>query len=95
LSLGGKHPAATVSLVSGANITADIVCQGGVSYTLTIPLPTQSYSFAAGDNSWQPAINLRSQPTEQGSATATLPTGVAACVGGRTTHAYFSAMGYQ
>jgi hypothetical protein len=93
LSLGGKHPAATVSLVSGANITADIVCQGGVSYTLTIPLPTQSYSFAAGDNSWQPAINLRSQPTEQGSATATLPTGVAACVGGRTTHAYFSAMG--
>jgi len=93
LLLGGKHPAATVSLVSGANITADIVCQGGVSYTLTIPLPTQSYSLAAGDNSWQPTIKLFTPPAEQGSATATLPTGVAACVGGRTTHAYFSAMG--
>jgi hypothetical protein len=29
----------------------------------------------------------------QGSTTATPPTGVSSCVGGRTTHAYFSAMG--
>ncbi len=93
LSLGSKHPAATVSLVGGANITADIVCQGGNSYTLTIPLPTQSYSIAAGDNSWQPPLKFFTPPAFQGSVTAALPTGVPACVRGRTINAYFSTMG--
>ncbi|MGA7339202.1 MAG: hypothetical protein WBX18_01305 [Terracidiphilus sp.] len=93
LSLGGKHPAATVSLVSGGKISADIACQGGVSYTLTIPLPTQSYSIAAGDNTWQPPLKLFTLPAFQGSVTATPPTGITACVRGRTTNAYFSAMG--
>jgi hypothetical protein len=93
LMQGGKHPASTVSLVSGANITADIVCQGGNTYTLTIPIPTQSYSIAAGNNGWLPSNNPSSPLVFQGSTTATPPTGVAACVGGRTTHAYFSAMG--
>ena len=93
LMQGGKHPASTVSLVSGANITADIVCQGGNTYTLTIPIPTQSYSIAAGNNGWLPSNNSSSPLVFQGSTTATPPTGVAACVGGRTTHAYFSAMG--
>jgi glucuronyl esterase-like protein len=93
LEQGGNHPASTVSLVSGANITADIVCQGGSSYTLTIPLPTQSYSFAAGDNSWQPPLKPFSPAVFQGSTAATPPTGVSACVGGRMTQAYFSTTG--
>jgi len=93
LSLGGKHPAATISLVSGAKITADIVCQGGNSYTLDIPLPTQSYSIAAGDNSWQPPLKLFTPPTYEGSVTAALPSGVSACVRGRTINAYFSTTG--
>jgi hypothetical protein len=90
---GGNHPASTVSLVSGANISADIVCQGGSTYTLTIPLPTQSYSFAAGDNSWQPPLKPFTPAVFQGSTTATPPTGVSACVGGRMTQAYFSTTG--
>jgi hypothetical protein len=93
LSLGGNHPAGTVSLVSGGKITADIACQGGNSYTLDIPLPTQSYSIAAGDNSWQPPLKLFTPLAYQGSVTATPPTGVTACVGGRTVNAYFSTTG--
>ena len=93
LSLGGNHPAATESLVSGAKISVDIFCQGGNSYTLDIPLPTQSYSIAAGDNSWQPSLKPFTPATYEGSTTATLPTGVTACVGGRTTNAYFSTTG--
>ena len=93
LMQGGNHPASTVSLVSGANITADISCFGGSSYTLTIPLPTQSYSVPAGDYSWVPSNNPFSPLVFQGSTTATPPTGVSECIGGRTTHAFFSAMG--
>ena len=94
LAEGGKHPASTVSMVSGANITADIVCQGGNSYTLTIPIPTQSYSIAAGNNGWLPSNNPSSPLVYQGSTTATPPTAVSACVAGPTTHAYFAPRGY-
>ena len=92
LALGGNHPAATESLVNGT-ISADIACQGGVSYTLTIPLAAQSYSIAAGDNSEQPSGNPFSPLVFQGSTTAALPTGVSECFGGRTVHAYFTATG--
>lgn len=92
LTLGGKHPAATVSLVNGT-IQADIACQGGSSYTLTIPLAAQSYSIAAGDNSPQPSGNPHSPLVFQGSITATPPAGASSCVGGHTVHAYFSANG--
>jgi len=93
LTLRGNHPAATVSLVSGANISADVVCRDGSSYTFTIPLPAQSYSIAAGDNSPQPTPDPFSPLVYQGSTTVTLPAGVSACVGGRVTHAYLSATG--
>jgi hypothetical protein len=93
LMLGGNHPAATVSTVSGANITTDIACVGGNSYTLTIPLPAQSYSIAAGNNSGQPSSNPFSALVFQGSASATLPAGVTSCVAGRVTDAFFSATG--
>jgi hypothetical protein len=66
LTLGGKHPASTVSLVSGANITAGIVCQGGNSHNLTIPLPSQSYSIPAGINSSVPSNNPSSPLVYQG-----------------------------
>lgn len=92
-ALGGNHPAATVSLVTGANITADILCPGDISYTLNIPLPAQSYSVAAGDNSPQPSTNPNSPLVYQGSATATPPSGASECAGGRTMHAYLSATG--
>ena len=91
LTLGGNHPAATVSLVSGANITTDITCRDGSSYTLTIPLPAQSYSIAAGDNSAQPSPNPSSSLVFQGTATATPPAGT--CVAGIATNAYFTATG--
>ena len=93
LTLGGNHPAAKVSLVSGAKITADIACPGDISYTLNIPLPAQSYSIAAGDNSWQPSSDPNSPLVYQGSNPATPPSGAAACVGGHAVHTYFSTTG--
>ncbi len=93
LLLGGNHPAATVSMVSGAKITADISCPGDISYTLNLPLPAQSYSIAAGDDTPQPSANPRSPLTFQGSTTATPPAGAAQCTGGRVMHAYFSTTG--
>lgn len=92
-ALGGNHPAANVALVSGANINADISCPGDISYTLNIPLPAQSYTVAAGDNTPQPSPDPTSPLVFQGSTTATPPSGSAQCVGGRVTHAYFSATG--
>jgi PKD repeat protein len=86
LSMLGDHPAATVSL-AGGNVQTDISCPGGSSYTLTIPLPTQSYSIAADDNFWWPSADQNSPLVYQGSATATT------CSEGVTTSAYFSALG--
>jgi hypothetical protein len=93
LNMGGNHPAATVSVVTGANITTDIACRDGSSYTLKIPLPAQSYSIAAGDNSLQPTGNPSSPLVFQGSATATPPAGVSSCAAGIATQAFFSATG--
>jgi len=93
LALGGNHPAATVSTVAGTKIAIDIACQGGISYTLDIPLGTQSYSIAASDNSWQPPLKFFSPPVFEGTATATPPNGIAECVRGRTMNAYISATG--
>jgi hypothetical protein len=93
LLLNDNHPAATVSLVSGAKITTDVVCQGGNSYTLAIPLPTQSYSIPAGVTPWYPSSDPHSSLVFQGSTTATPPTGVPECVGGQTMNAYFSTTG--
>jgi len=104
LMLGGSHPAAKVSLsyntssmppnlASDADITTDISCHDGSSYTLKIPLSAKQYSISAGDNSWQPTADPHSPLVFQGSATATPPAGASSCVAGRATQAYFRAMG--
>jgi hypothetical protein len=80
------HPAATVSL-GGGNVQTDVSCSDGSSYTLTIPLPDQSFSIPANDDSWSPSPNQKSPLVYQGSATA------AACSGGVAKSAYFSALG--
>lgn len=87
LWLGGYHPAATVSLVSGS-VQADVACADGSSYTLTIPLPSnQAYSIPANDNNWFPAPQQNSPLVYQGSATAP------GCSGGVAKSSYFRAMG--
>jgi len=86
LFLDNNHPAATVSVLGG-NVQTDISCPDGSSYTLAVPLPNQSYSIAAGDNSWFPSPVQKSPLVYQGSATATT------CTGGVAKSAYFSALG--
>jgi hypothetical protein len=86
LSMPDGHPAATVSL-AGGNVQTDVSCPDGSSYTLTIPLPNESYSIPADDDSWFPSPNQKSPLVYQGSATAT------GCSGGVARSAYFSALG--
>ena len=86
LSMPDGHPAATVSL-AGGNVQADVSCPDGSSYTLTIPLPDQTYSIPANDDSWLPSPNQKSPLVYQGSATASV------CSGGVAKGAYFSGLG--
>ena len=86
LFLDNNHPAATVSL-AGGNVQTDISCPDGSSYTQQVPLPNQSYSIAAGDNSWYPSPNQKSPLVYQGSAAAT------GCTGGVAKSSYLSALG--
>ena len=86
LYMEDAHPAATVAL-AGGNVQTDVSCPDGSSYTLRIPVPNQSYSIAAGDNSWSPSAVQNNPLVYQGSATA------AVCTGGVARSAYFSALG--
>lgn len=86
LSMPGSHPAATVS-VEGADVQTDVTCPDGSSYTLRIPLPNQTYSIPANDQSWVPSANQNSAAVYQGSATA----GV--CDGGVAKNAHLSVLG--
>jgi hypothetical protein len=84
LSLPDAHPASTVSL-AGGSVQVDVYAPDGRSYTLTIPIPDQSYSVAANDHSWFPSPNQKSPLVYQGSATAGF--------GGSAREAYFSVVG--
>ena len=86
LYMAGAHPAASVSL-TGANVQTDVSCPDGSSYTLRVPLPSASFSIAAGDNSWLPSPVQKNPLVYQGSTTA------AGCSGGHAISAYFSALG--
>jgi len=90
--LGGHHPAATVSLVGGANtdITVDVSCHYGTSYSLTIPLAPQSYTIPTDADSWMPSSTPSSRVFQ---GTASAPSGESPCVGGHVTNAYFTSMG--
>jgi len=86
LFLDNNHPAATVSALGG-NVQTDISCPDGSSYTLQVPLPNQSYSIAAADNSWLPSPSQKSPLVYQGSATAI------GCSGGVAKSSYLTALG--
>ena len=87
LWLGGNHPAAAATLVSGS-VEADVSCPDGRSYTLTVPLPaSQSYSIPANNNNWFPSPIQKSPLVYQGSATAST------CTGGVAKSSYFRAIG--
>jgi hypothetical protein len=92
LWMDGAHPAATVSL-SGANVQTDVSCPDGSSYTLAIPVPDQSYSIQAGDNSWLPSPNQNSPKVYQGATAASAAAPAIACPGGVAKNSVFSALG--
>jgi hypothetical protein len=86
LSMPDGHPAATISL-AGGNVQTDVTCPDGSSYTLTIPLPNQTYSIPTNDGSWFPSPNQKSPLVYQGSTTAS------GCNGGVARSFYLSALG--
>jgi len=86
LAIRGAHPAATIGVI-GANVSTDIKCSDGTSYTLTVPMPAnQTYAIPASGHRFVPGSTIY-----QGSATAT------ACSSGDPQGvidgAYFSALG--
>jgi hypothetical protein len=87
LSMPDGHPTAEVTL-AGGNVQADVTCPDGSSYTLTIPLPNQTYSIPADDDSWFPSPNQKSPLVYQGSTTAS-----SVCSGGVARIFYLSALG--
>jgi hypothetical protein len=84
--MANAHPAATISL-AGGNVQTDVSCPDGSSSTVTVPLPNQSYSIAANDNSWYPSPNQNSPLVYQGSTAAS------SCSGGVAKTTYLSALG--
>jgi hypothetical protein len=86
LSMPNGHPGATISL-AGGNVQTDVACPDGTSYTLTIPLPNQTYAIPANDGSWFPSPNQNSPLVYQGSTTAS------GCNGGVARSFYLSALG--
>ena len=88
LSMPDGHAAATVAL-TGGNVQTDVFCMDGTSYTLQIPLPDQSYSISADDDSWLPSLDPKSPLTYQGSA----PAGTCSRGVGFTQRVFFSALG--
>ena len=86
VSLPSSHSAATIS-IAGANVQADISCADGSSYTLTIPLPDQSWPIPANDRSWLPTPDEKNPLAYQGTATA------GSCSRGIAKSAYFRALG--
>ena len=86
LAVRGAHPAATVGVI-GANVSTDVRCSDGTSYTLTIPMPAnQTYTTPANGQHFVPGPGVY-----QASATAT------ACSSGDREGiidgVYFSALG--
>ena len=84
VALPFEHPDSLVSLVGGS-VQLDVYNPDGRSYTLTVPLPDQSYPIPANNMTWFPSPNQKSPLTYQGSATAGF--------GGSVKNLVFSAVG--
>jgi hypothetical protein len=96
LMIPGSHPDATVSLVGGADVQADVVCADGTSYTARVPLTaTQTYNIAAGNNAWTPDASVKQVDTNAAALKANAPVPAAPTCSGRAViqDAYFSVLG--
>jgi hypothetical protein len=85
------HPEATVQ-VPNARIEMDIECPDGSSYTLAVPLASQTITIPANSNKWFPSSAPKGPPVYQGSATNP---GCKSGANGKATRAYFTALGLQ
>lgn len=86
VSLPGSHSTATIS-IAGANVQTDVTCADGSFYTLTVPLPDQSWPIPANDKSWWPTPDEKNPLAYQGTALA------GSCSRGVAKNAYFSVLG--
>lgn len=91
VSMPTAHPEATVQVPNG-KIEMDIACPDGSSYTLSVPLPSQTFTIPANSNKWFPAPQQNSPLVYQGSATNP---GCKTGAPGKATRAYFTAVGLQ
>jgi hypothetical protein len=91
VSMPTAHPEATVQVPNG-RIEMDIECPDGSSYTLAVPLPSQTFTIPANSNKWFPSPVQKSPLVYQGSATNP---GCKSGAQGKATRAYFTAVGLQ
>lgn len=91
VSMPTAHPEATVQVPNG-KIEMDIACPDGSSYTLSVPLPGQTFTIPANNNGWFPSPIQKSPLVYQGSATNP---GCSSGAQGSATRAYFTAVGLQ
>jgi hypothetical protein len=96
LMIPGNHPEATVNVVGGATVQADVDCADGTSYTTRIPLTAnQTYTIPANGNAWVPDGAAKQVDTTTAAPASKIPVpSTAACA----THAvirdaYLSVLG--
>ena len=83
------HPEATIQ-VPNARIEIDIDCADFTSYTLSVPIPAQTFQIPANNKEWFPSASQKD--VYQGSA---VNPGCKSGVPGRASKAYFTALGQQ
>jgi hypothetical protein len=92
----GNHADATVTLVGGANVQADVMCSDGTSYTTRVPLmANQVYTIPAGNTAWVPDGSAKQVDTTAAPVKANAPVAAAPTCSSHAViqDAYFSVLG--
>ncbi|HTE40012.1 MAG TPA: hypothetical protein VK629_04230, partial [Steroidobacteraceae bacterium] len=91
VSMPTDHPEATIQ-VPNAKIEIDVMCGDNTSYTLSVPIPPQTFAIPANNKEWFPSASQKSPLVYQGSATNP---GCKNGLPGIATRAYFTVLGQQ
>ncbi len=92
ISMPTNHPEATIQ-VPNSKVEIDISCGDNTSYTLSVPIPAQTFTIPANNNEWFPSPIQKSPLVYQGSVEN--PGCKNPAMKGAATRAYFTAVGLQ
>lgn len=92
ISMPTDHPEATIQ-VPNSKVEIDITCGDNTSYTLSVPIPAQTFTIPANNKGWFPSAVQKDPVVYQGSVTN--PGCKNPEMKGAATRAYFTAVGLQ